>query len=623
VTNPDSKERRAENFLARHSFWIGLAVVAVAFIFAAALTWRKWPDILVDFGLQLYMPWRISHGAVLYRDIYFFAGGPLSQYYNALLFKIFGTSFSILIISNLIAVAAMLLLVYRRFLAAADALTATTICLGIVLVFVFAEYTTIGNYNYIAPYSHEALHGLVISIFAIALLSDWLKKEQLRFIFAAGFCAGLVFVTKAEIFLALAASAFAAFVLFCATRGKIKFAAKSLAAFLIAAILPPLGFLIFFLRAEKFHESFRSVCFAFAPLLQTSVVKNPFYEWSMGLDHPFSHLREMGIHFLFVAFAIAFYAFFFRQMERLKTKWLESKWIFPPMIQLILPLIIVFSLPFLSGLYDWRNCGMSLPLLSICACVLLCRHCKKFPIENKIVFPLLWSVFGLVLLSKLGLFPRIWFYGFVLAMPAFVGAIYLLLWLLPKLLEEKFAVPPRFFRATICLALLAGFVTLFCQSQVMYAGKKLAIGNGGDEIITFGPGVDIGEETKTALAWIEKNCPRDATLAVMPEGATLNYLTRRINPTPCLFWDPNSLSVFGQSNMTAVFEKNAPDYVVLVERDASQFGTGYFGHDPRNGLEVMQWIEKNYATAILIGSEPLQNGNFGIKILKRVSAKQN
>ncbi|HTA95268.1 MAG TPA: hypothetical protein VK769_04020, partial [Verrucomicrobiae bacterium] len=574
-------------------------------------------DVLVDFGLQLYMPWRISHGAVLYRDIYFFAGGPLSQYFNALLFKIFGTSFSVLIISNLTAVVAMLLLVYRRFLAAADALTATTICLGIVLVFAFAEYTTIGNYNYIAPYSHEALHGLVLSIFAIALLADWLKKEQLRFAFAAGFCGGMVFLTKAEIFLALAVSAFAAFVLFCATRRKIRFAAKSLAVFLAASIIPLLGSFLFFLNAEDWRASLHSACFAFAPLLQTSIVKNPFYESNMGLDHPFFHLREMGMHFLFLAVAISFYAFVFKQMERLKIKWLESKWIFPPLIQLILPLIIIFSLPFLAGLYDWRNCGMSLPLLSICSCVLLCWRCKKNPTESKIVFPLLWSVFGLVLLSKLGLFPRIWFYGFVLAMPPFVGAIYLLLWLLPKLLEGKFSVPPRFFRATICLALLAGFASLFCQSHAMFAGKKLAIGNGGDEIITFGPGIDIGEETKTALAWIEKNCPRDTTLAVMPEGATLNYLARRINPTPCLFWDPNSLSVFGQSNMTAAFEKNPPDYVVLVERDASQFGTGYFGHDPRNGLEVMQWIQKNYETAILIGSEPLHNGNFGIKILRR------
>lgn len=566
------------------------------------------------------MPWRISDGAVLYRDIYFFAGGPLSQYFNALLFKIFGTSFSVLIISNLVAVAAMLLIVYCRFLAAADALTSTTICLGIVLVFAFAEYTTIGNYNYIAPYSHEALHGLVLSIFALALLADWLAKKKMHFAFAAGFCGGLVFLTKAEIFLALAASAFAAFVLFCATRGEIKFAAKSFAAFFLAGIIPPLGFYLLFLNAEDWRESLRSVCFAFVPLLQAPVVKNPFYEWSMGLDHPISHLREMGIHFLFLALAISFYAVVFRQMERLKTKWLQSKWIFPPMVQLVLPLVIIFSLPFLAGLYDWRNCGMPLPLLSICACVLLCWNYKKLSVENKTVFPLLWSVFGLVLLLKLGLFPRIWHYGFVLAMPAFTGAVYLLVWLLPKLMEEKFAVPPRFFRATICLALLAGFASLSGQSQAMYAGKKLAVGQGGDKMITFGPGVDAGEETKTALAWIGKNVPRDATLAALPEGAMFNYLSRRANPTPCLFWDPNALSVFGRSNMTAAFEKNPPDYVVLVERDASQFGTGYFGHDPRNGLEVMQWIGKNYATAILIGSEPLQNGNFGIKILKRISA---
>ena len=72
----------------------------------------------------------------------------------------------------------MILLVYRRFLAAADVWTATLICLGIVLVFAFAEYTPIGNYNYIAPYSHEATHGLMLSICAIAMLSDWINDEE-------------------------------------------------------------------------------------------------------------------------------------------------------------------------------------------------------------------------------------------------------------------------------------------------------------------------------------------------------------------------------------------------------------------------------------------------------------
>src|SRR5271154_4198461 len=93
-----------------------------SFFFAVAISWRRWPDLLVDFGGQLYIPWRISNGAVLYRDLFYFAGGPFSQYFNALLFKIFGASFLTLIAANLIFVAATLFLIYRRFVAATDVL---------------------------------------------------------------------------------------------------------------------------------------------------------------------------------------------------------------------------------------------------------------------------------------------------------------------------------------------------------------------------------------------------------------------------------------------------------------------------------------------------------------------
>jgi hypothetical protein len=82
------------------SNWAGLAVV-VAFVAAAAVSRRKWPDVIIDFRMQLYVPWRICHGAVLYRDLHYLAGGPFSQYFNALLFKIFGVSFRTLIFTNL------------------------------------------------------------------------------------------------------------------------------------------------------------------------------------------------------------------------------------------------------------------------------------------------------------------------------------------------------------------------------------------------------------------------------------------------------------------------------------------------------------------------------------------
>jgi hypothetical protein len=598
VTNPDSKKCRAGNFPARHSFWFGLVFVAASFVFAAAISWRRWPDLIVDFGGQLYIPWRISHGVVLYRDLFYFAGGPLSQYFNALLFKIFGASFLTLITANLTFVAATLFLIYRRFVAATDVLTATTICLGIVLVFAFGQYSNIGNYNYVAPYSHEVLHGLLLSILAVTLLSDWLAKEKLRFAFAAGFCSGLVFLTKPDVFIALAAACAVAFIIFSVTRQQTRFAAKSLAAFLFAGMIPLLGFFLYFLRVENWRESLRSVIFGWLPLFQTGIAKNPYYQWSLGFDEPFKHLRETVGQFLFVAIAVAFYATVFWFAQKLKSK--PVKW--------FLLLLLVAPLLFFAVGFNWTSCGASLPLLGFTTCILLRENYKKLSVEQKAAFPLLWSVFGLVLLLKLGLFSRIWHYGFALAMPAFVSAVYLLLWLLPRLLENKFQVPARLFRATVWLVLMIGFGNLFFQSEKFYASKNLAVGEGNDRIMAFGPQGNSVEArtTQAALSWIETNVPPDATLAALPQGVIVNYLSRRINPTPDLDWNPTMLTVFGQEKMTAAFEKNPPDYVLLVEWNAY-------------GVELMRWIDKNYQPVQLFGSEPLKNGLFGIKILKRNS----
>ena len=592
------------------SNWIGLILVAVAFIFAAAISWRRWPDLIVDFGGQLYIPWRIANGAVLYRDLFYFAGGPLSQYFNALLFKIFGASFLTLISANLTFLAAILFLIYRRFAAAADVLTATTICLGIVLVFAFAEYSSIGNYNYVAPYSHEMLHGLLLSILTVALLSDWLASEKIRFALAAGFCGGLVFLTKPEIFTALAAACAVAFVIFCVTRRRVNFAAKSLAAFLSAAIIPPLGFFLYFSSVESWHESLRSVVFGWLPLFQTAIAKNPYYQWSLGFDQPLSHLREMVVQFFFIAIAVAFYAVVFRFARKLKS--LPARW--------LCFLLLVSPLLFLAVRFGWEGCGASLPLLCFSTCVLLRENWKKLSAGHEIVFPLLWSVFGLVLLLKLGLFPRIWHYGFALAMPAFVSAVYLLLWLLPLLLENKFQVPARFFRITVWLVLMTGFGSLFHQSERFYASKNLAVGRAGDRIMAFGPSGNSVEARTTiaALSWIETNIPPAATIAALPQGVVVNFLSRRINPTPDLDWNPTMFTVFGQENMTAAFEKNPPDYVLLVEWTPYEFQIGEFGHYPGYGVELVQWIRNNYQPVQLFGSEPLKNGLFGIEILKRI-----
>lgn len=569
------------------SHWPGLALVGGVFVLAAALSWRRWPDILVDFGIQLYLPWRISEGEVLYRDVAYLTGGPLSQYFNALLFKIFGVSFRTLIFANLAITAGMLILIYRRFLAAADQLTATLIGLGIVLVFVFQHGLLISNYNYVTPYCSEVFHGLMLAIVVVMWLSDWVVTKRIKFAVAAGFGSGLVFLTKPDVFLAVLVCAAAAWAAAGFSHRQTARAAKSLGAFLLAGLVPLLVFFALFLRVENWRASAGAVVSGWLPLWHTSITRDPFYQWCLGLDMSFLHLERMVEHFAFIVVIVAIYALAFRRGMESPGK---RRWWF----RVVCPLLIA-PLLFFAVVSNWFDCGRSLPLLALCAGGLLVFNYRQTGTGPATVFPLLWMVFGLALMSKLGVYPRIWHYGFALAMPAFVGAVYLFVWLLPLLLEQKYRVNARLFRATICLVLLIGFVRLFLRSESFYYHKDTPVGNHGDKIMAYNPARDpFHGNVEIALSWIEKNVPPAATLAVLPEGAMINYLSRRVNPTPFLTWVPPVMAVFGQTNMTAAFKKNSPDYVVIIARNTSEFGVGLFGYDPRYGADVRQWIDNHY-----------------------------
>jgi hypothetical protein len=602
-----AKNVRAENFLARHSFWLGLAAVAAAFITGAVLTWRKWPDLFGDFGMQLYIPWRLADGAVLYRDLFYMAGGPLSQYWHAALFKIFGASFLTLIISNLAIAAALLLVIYRCFERAADTLTATLVALAVVVGFVFAQYTGIGNCNYLAPYSHEMVHGLALSVLALALMAGWLADKNFRALLGAGFCAGLAALAKPDIFLALLLTLAAAFGLSCLKTGARKIPFKAAALFILAALVPLAGCFLFFLRLAGWRESLRLEFFCWRPIFTAGVVDSPYYQWSLGLDAPFDHTRQTALYFLVCGSIVFFYAAVFKRTKNLAA---PGRWIANGAA--LIPVLLA------AIKFNWPDVGAVLPLLGLVAVAILWRQFRRRPAGQNNLFPLLWGVFGILLLAKQGVFPRIWHTGFVLAMPAFVSAVYLMLRLLPDFLEERFQVPHRPLRAGAMAVLLIALAGLAHTSAQFYSPKKLPAGHGADLIMASGPEGNAVEarNLNLALDWIGKNTPPHATLATLPEGVMLNYLSRRVNPTPCFDWNPTVLAVFGEKRMTAMFEQNAPDYIAVAEWQTYEFGTGYFGSQPGYGAELMGWIQKNYRPVALFGSEPLRNGLFGVKILK-------
>src|SRR5262245_20687589 len=88
------------------------AALALLGALLAAWSWRKWTDVHIDFGNELYVAWRLAEGDVLYRDLAQ-RNGPLSFYWNAALFRVFGVSLTTLIVANLALLALLCAGIHR------------------------------------------------------------------------------------------------------------------------------------------------------------------------------------------------------------------------------------------------------------------------------------------------------------------------------------------------------------------------------------------------------------------------------------------------------------------------------------------------------------------------------
>ncbi len=112
----------------------------------AVWSWRKWPDVLIDFGRELYVAWRLSEGDALYRDVAHF-NGPLSAWWNAFWFRVAGVGFDTLIATNLVLLALLTALLYGLFARAADRTGAALAGLVFVALFAFGQLVVVGNYT--------------------------------------------------------------------------------------------------------------------------------------------------------------------------------------------------------------------------------------------------------------------------------------------------------------------------------------------------------------------------------------------------------------------------------------------------------------------------------------------
>jgi 4-amino-4-deoxy-L-arabinose transferase-like glycosyltransferase len=560
----------------------GPALIAAVALGMAAWTWGTWPDVLVDFGREYYVPWRLASGDVLYRDVAIF-NGPLSQYFNSLCFRLFGASLRTLVFCNLALLGLFLALLYYALRQVARRWVVTAACVVFVLLFAFAEHMIGGNFDYVCPYAHEMTHGLMLSL--LAVVTAWpAERHRLLWATLSGLVLGLAFLTKAEVFLSGLVAAPAALLLgLWFERPGWRDSLTRCGCFLTAFLLPPVVSFLWLASAMPGEQALRGTLGSWGAMLRHDIAGSPFHLMGTGFDRPLSNaLAMLGMAGFYALILVPAAMIGLRPRESARARVVIAGGVFA---------VVAGLLWCLHSAIDWSGIARPLPLmlaLTILAVGVNFRQRRgEEAARRRFVQQITLLIFALVLLSKMVLYARIWQYGFVLAMPATLLAIAAALDWVPAWMDRRGGQGEVFAAAAAALLFVTALVYLEEQAN-MVGIKKNKVGAGANAFLADERGIPV----RAALAEISRRSSPTTTLAVLPEGALLNCLTGLHNSTPYCTVLPVETLLFGPDRVLEAFRTHPPNLIFIWPQDLSAYGCPGFGGGYSRPLG--EWINANY-----------------------------
>ncbi|MCH7866520.1 MAG: hypothetical protein IH881_02410 [Myxococcales bacterium] len=591
--------------------YAGPVLMAVVGACAFAQAWPMGPDIQVDFGRELYVPWRISEGDRLYSDIAYF-NGPLSSYWNALWFSVFGIGLSTLKIVNLSITIAIAGLFYRILATISDRFSASVAGIFFTGAIAFGQSLSIGNYNYLTPYSHELTHGLALSLLGLACLAGLTQGvDRRRVALQTGALAALVFLTKAEVFAAFAVALFIGFALEHWTRNRTRSEAlEVIRALSLSFALLLIGFSALLSIIAGPATALSGIVEPWQSVTNSSVTSLPYYRWVMGT---LNVSRSLGL----IAEWLIRYGIFIAALIGLslavRGKVLKT-WA-PLSVVAFAALVFAFPAEPAFALQAPRPLAILVPLMLLGLMVKLVRQKQRgVEVSRLNVSQVVVLAFCLVLQLKMALNTQFNHYGFALVVPSALVFIVMLI-NSGSALVERFSGSQWVFRLGVAAAVAWIAIGIATRTQERFADRPHTIGRTPDQMRSD----TRARYVERALDELAKAEP-GASVAVLPEGVMLNYLTRRVNPTPYINFMPPEMLLYGETEIIEAFKSSPPDYVVFMHKNTRLYGYEFFGRD--YGRRLYRWVLFNYNLVQRIGPKPFEKGaGFGITIYERSKEK--
>lgn len=573
---------------------MGPAVVAVVGVAMLAWTWGTWPDVVIDFGRELYVAWRLAEGQRLYADVAYF-NGPLSPYLNALWFRLFGASLRTLVSANVVVLALVTALFYRIVRELAGRMAATAACVTFLVLFACIQLVWTGNYNFVCPYSHEMTHGLLLALAAVVGLSGLARGDVLAAV-GGSIALGLAFLTKPEMFVAAAS---ASVVAVATSLHAVRRPLATISLLLTCVIVPPLAAVVLLGHGMPSGQAMTGVLGGWPWVFRGELASTPFYRLGMGTHDPRASvvtMVEATVMYAITLGPLALHARF--GARRFVTKVAG------------LAIVVGFALAVWQlGPVRWHEAARPLPLVVAALVLDAGLRWVRRP-QPTLVLELSLAVLAAALLAKIVLAARVYHYGFALAAPATMLVVAALLGRVPAAITRRGG-DGGVFRAGVLILLMLGLAVHLRMAAHWIGQKAVVVGTGADAFLADARGTVVNE----ALADIVARVAPTETLSVFPEGVMLDYLARRPTALRHLNFMPVELLMFGEDAMVDELASRPPDFVALVHKDSAEYGARFFGRDYGRGLA--SWITAHYDVVAQHGAVPFRDEHFGVLLLRR------
>jgi hypothetical protein len=571
--------------------FVAATCLAIAFIWYHYLNnyWGRWGSINVDFGRELYIPWQITQGKVLYRDVAHI-NGPLSPYFNAALFSVFGVSLNTIEIANLVISLIVASLIWKIVSFLTNHCVAGVTVIVFFLISVFSHDYGNGIYCFISPYSHEITHGMLLGLLGLVLVSRYARRPSRTNAFLLGCVAGLGLLTKPEIALAIVASTGAGFALVALRREQRIREGLLRAALLALGLVLPFGLALLCLSlSQPMADAFSGMTRMWRMTLNPAITESFFYKNVLGTRNLPQNIHNIGRSLILNTILLA-YIVITAQAGR----------ILPRFNGFFASVLIIVTSFYCISIFSKQDQIMTtffwaaaLPLLVLGFLFFLLFkfiHHRSFLQNKKFVFLCSLTVFALCSSLKIFLNAQQFHYGKFLLIPSIMLYCMTILYIIPISFENK----PAIKNSVFCCGLIALYFILYFRVEM--SNRQLALKT---YAITSSHGTlycDKEESIVQNLLKILNNAAEQGhTLAVVPEGAMLNFLSGMPSSTRYIKLMPPEWEAFGEENILASYAAHPPDFVCLPINSLRSYNIDSFENN--YGAQLMQFI-KSYYTEI-------------------------